>query len=266
MTYDPRPIPQRRADALKLSEDLSLWEAIRNGNRGVRDQMIEAHMHLLEAVSVSMVRNLPEHVSVQDLQSYGALGLLRAVDSYDPAKGTFATHAVVAIRGKILDELRAQDWAPKSLRRRARDISKATDLLRKKLEREPTNEEISHQTGISVEVIEQTHLNVQHSTHKSFDDIDRTREKDWEDRSSHSEDSAFVALCQKALVEWFDTLSIEEQIIISLYYYKDYNLSQISKETGISESKVTSIHSRLISDFRIRLLALVEEGQVDGVS
>src|SRR5690242_5411000 len=105
--------------------------------------MITLHYFLLEAVAVTLKRNLPEHIEVEDLMSYGSLGLMRAIDTYDPDKGQFDTHAVICIRGKILDELRAIDWAPKSLRRKVRDMEKAAAILRRKHMREPTDEELA---------------------------------------------------------------------------------------------------------------------------
>lgn len=257
------PYAEIKRAARELSEDESLWVAIRNGNQGVRAEMIEAHVYLLEAVAVTLLRNLPSHIDVEDLKSYGAVGLLRAVDTYDPAKGTFSTHAVIAIRGKILDELRSIDWAPKSLRRRARDIEKATSSLRKRLKREPTDEEISEACDYPIETINATRLAVRHSTHKSFEDfhphLQVKREEDISEKSDLPEETSFIKLCQKELVSWYKELEFQEKVIIALYYYSGDNLSQIARETGISEAKVVSTHSRLVLEFRKRLLTVMGE-------
>lgn len=261
---------ERRRAALELAEDEERWQAIRNGNTGERDEMITVHAYLLEAVAVTLAKNLPEHIDVEDLKSYGALGLLRAVDTYDPEKGAFSTHAVIAIRGKILDELRAIDWAPKSLRRKARDLEKATALLRRKWNREPDDYELAEHLETSVEAINHTRLSVRHSTHKSMSDYhphnEVRREEDVAEQKAGPEESALIRLCQSELVSWYRELTVEEKVIIGLYYYRDYNLSQIARETGWSEAKVVSTHTRLVTEFRARLLDILREGGLDGVS
>lgn len=258
----PRGFTEIRRKALALSEDPELWEAIRNGNTGVRDMMIEAHMHLIEAMAVTLSKGLPEHITVDDLKSYGALGLLRAVDTYDAEKSTFATHATIAIRGKILDELRTQDWAPKSLRRKARDMDKAIAYLRRTLSREPTDVEVAQQLEIPVEQIGNVRLAVRHATHKSFEDMHPHMQVHHVDDVSKDDgpmESTFINLCRNALADWYWSLAIEEQVVMALYYYRDYNLSQIARETGISEAKVISTHTRLITEFRTRLLTLLDK-------
>jgi RNA polymerase sigma factor for flagellar operon FliA len=250
-------------NADSLSQDASLWEAIRDGDRDTRDKMIEAHVFMLEAVATKMKKSLPPHIDVEDLKSYGALGLLRAVDTYDPAKGTFRTHAGIAIYGKILDELRANDWAPKSLRRKARDIDNAIAELQKVLKRTPEDHEVAEHLGLSIDQINNTRLAVRHSTHKSIDDMHPhmqvQRDPEPEDTTADVNSVAFVELCLEEMRTWYDSLDFKEQVVLALYYYKGYKLAEVAHETGLSEAWVVSTHSQKISELRERLLSLVGE-------
>jgi RNA polymerase sigma factor for flagellar operon FliA len=253
----------RYANADAISGDLSLWEAIRDGDMDARDKMLEAHIFMLEAVATTLKRNLPPHIDIEDLKSYGSLGLIRAVDTYNPEKGTFRTHAVIAIRGKILDELRAIDWAPKSLRRKARDIDKMFSALQKDLKRDPTDAEVADALGITIEQMDTTKLAVRHSTHKSINEmhpqVDTAYDGEPRDQSLDVEGSAFIALCQQELVSWFDGLDFNEQVVIALYYYKGYKLAEVAHETGLSEAWVVSTHSQRVLELRERLLRLTGE-------
>lgn len=260
---------ERKRVAKEFATDEEAWQAIKNGNAGVRDKMVTLHYFYLEAVAVTLKKNLPEHIHVEDLMSYGSLGLMRAIDTYDLDKGSFDTHAVICIRGKILDELRAIDWAPKSLRRKVRDMAKATATLRRNLQREPSDGELAEYLGVSVESINSTRLAERQSTHKSFEDMHPHMQVQRQDDVSASEASpeelALVYQCQDMLVSWYRELEVDEKVIIALYYYRDYNLSQIARETGWGEAKVVTTHTRLITDFRKRLLSTISEksGEAD---
>lgn len=255
---------ERKRVAKEFASDPEAWQAIKNGNAGVRDKMVTIHYFLLEAVAVTLKKNLPEHIHVEDLMSYGSLGLMRAVDTFDAERANFDTHAVICIRGKILDELRAIDWAPKSLRRKVRDMGKAAAILRRTLQREPTDEELASFMEVSVESINATRLAERQSTHKSFEDMHPhmqvQRQDDVSTAQAGPEELALVYQCQHLLVGWYRELSVDEKVIIALYYYRDYNLSQIARETGWSEAKVVTTHTRLITDLRGRLLETIKDG------
>src|SRR6186997_1793997 len=133
-----------------------LWQEFkRTGDRGLRDRLILTYAPLVKYVAGRLGSGLPAHVDEGDLVSYGLLGLISAIERYDPDRDVkFETYAIARIRGSILDELRALDWVPRSVRSRARQIERAMGELEAKLGRAPTDEELAAKVGISVEELE----------------------------------------------------------------------------------------------------------------
>src|SRR6266576_2815845 len=134
-------------------ETQELWlEFRRTGDQKIRDRLILTYAPLVKYVAGRLGSGLPAHVDEGDLVSYGLLGLIAAIERYDPGRDVkFETYAIARIKGSILDELRAMDWVPRSVRSRAREIERAMTELESKLGRAPTDEEISAKVGITVE-------------------------------------------------------------------------------------------------------------------
>src|SRR5512145_3527359 len=133
-----------------------LWrEYKRTGDQALRDRLILTYAPLVKYVAGRLGSGLPAHVDEGDLVSYGLLGLIGAIERYDPDREIkFETYAIARIKGAIIDELRALDWVPRSVRARARDIERAIATLEAKLHRPPSDEEIAKQVGITVEELE----------------------------------------------------------------------------------------------------------------
>src|SRR6186997_760922 len=130
-----------------------LWQEFkRTGDRGLRDRLILTYAPLVKYVAGRLGSGLPAHVDEGDLVSYGLLGLISAIERYDPDRDVkFETYAISRIKGSILDELRAMDWVPRSVRSRARQIERAMAELESKLGRAPSDEEIAKKVGITVD-------------------------------------------------------------------------------------------------------------------
>src|SRR6202051_1755263 len=131
----------------------SLWLQYRRTNdKALRDRLIVNYAPLVKYVAGRLGSGLPAHVDEGDLVSYGLLGLMSAIERFDLGREIkFETYAIARIKGQIIDELRAMDWVPRSVRARARDIERAIAELEKKLERAPTDEEIAGKLGISTD-------------------------------------------------------------------------------------------------------------------
>ena len=131
----------------KTEDTSGLWQEYRKtGDRAVRDRLILTYAPLVKFVAGRLGSGLPAHVDEGDLVSYGLLGLIGAIERFDPDREIkFETYAIARIKGAIIDELRALDWVPRSVRARARDIERAIAELEKKLHRAPTDEEIASQ-------------------------------------------------------------------------------------------------------------------------
>ena len=135
-----------------MAEDINqLWRTFKRTNdQAIRDRLILTYAPLVKYVAGRLGSGLPAHVEEGDLVSYGLLGLIGAIERYDPDREIkFETYAIARIKGAIIDELRALDWVPRSVRARARDIERAIAELEKKLHRAPTDEEICERLGIS---------------------------------------------------------------------------------------------------------------------
>ena len=140
------------AEARETKEDTgTLWrQYVRTKDQGVRDRLILTYAPLVKYVAGRLGSGLPAHVDEGDLVSYGLLGLIGAIERFDPDRDIkFETYAIARIKGSIIDELRAMDWVPRSVRARARDIERAISELEAKLGRAPNDDEIAGKLGLT---------------------------------------------------------------------------------------------------------------------
>ena len=144
----------------RLDEDMvrELWGRYKfQGDMKARDRLILAYSPLVKYVAGRMSNGLPSHIEEADLISYGLLGLISALERFDPAREIkFETYAISRIKGSIIDELRALDWVPRSVRSKAREIEKVCTLLEHRLQRAPTDDEIAAELGISEDEFQQS--------------------------------------------------------------------------------------------------------------
>ena len=211
----------------------SLWlEYRRNGDKAVRDRLILTYAPLVKYVAGRLGSGLPAHVDEGDLVSYGLLGLIGAIERYDPGRDIkFETYAMSRIKGAIIDELRALDWVPRSVRARAREIERAIADLESKLGRAPTDEEISAKIGISEEELEDSLTDISRSSIAALDETE-TRE---------------------ALADAISRLPEREKLVVTLYYYEELTLREIGEVLGVTESRVSQLHTKAILRLKARL-------------
>src|SRR5581483_7074450 len=144
------------------NDSRSLWlEYRRTKDKALRDRLIVNYSPLVKYVAGRLGSGLPAHVDEADLVSYGLLGLMSAIDRYDPERDIkFETYAIARIRGSIIDELRTLDWVPRSVRSRAREIERAIRELESRLARAPTDEEIAQKIGVTQEELEESLVDI----------------------------------------------------------------------------------------------------------
>jgi RNA polymerase sigma factor FliA len=155
-------------------EDIqALWvEFGRTHDKGIRDRLILTYAPLVKYVAGRLGSGLPAHVDEGDLVSYGLLGLIGAIERYDPSRDIkFETYAIARIKGAIIDELRALDWVPRSVRSRAREIERAIAELEAKLGTAPTDEQIAAKIGISVDELEESLTDISRSSIAALDEL-----------------------------------------------------------------------------------------------
>src|SRR5256884_7369274 len=150
-----------------------MWRQYRKtGDQGLRDRLILTYAPLVKSVAGRRGSGLPAHVDEGDLVSYGLLGLIGAIERYDPERDVkFETYAIARIKGSIIDELRAMDWVPRSVRARARDIERAIAELEAGLHRAPSDEEISEKLGISQEELQDSLSEIGRSSIAALDEV-----------------------------------------------------------------------------------------------
>ncbi len=242
-----------------------LWrEFRRTRDQAVRDRLILTYAPLVKFVAGRLGSGLPAHVEENDLVSYGLLGLIGAIERYDPDRDVkFETYAISRIKGSIIDELRSMDWVPRSVRSRAREIERAIAQLEAQLHRAPTDEEIAAKLGVTVDELEESLTDISRTSIAALDEL-------WTIASGSGDQVALIdtiedtqgpepqsALDQtelrEALGEAIARLPEREKIVITLYYYEELTLREIGDVLGVTESRVSQLHTKAILRLKARL-------------
>jgi RNA polymerase sigma factor FliA len=245
-------------------ETQALWrEFKRTGDRALRDRLIVNYAPLVKYVAGRLGSGLPAHVDEGDLVSYGLLGLIGAIERFDPDRDIkFETYAIARIKGSIIDELRSMDWVPRSVRARARDIERGIAALEAKLHRAPTDEEISSQLGITEEEFQESLLEISRSSIAALDELwtgsgegDPVALIDTIEDPEAPEPQAAMSQTElrEALGEAIARLPEREKLVVTLYYYEELTLREIGEVLGVTESRVSQLHTKAILRLKARL-------------
>jgi RNA polymerase sigma factor for flagellar operon FliA len=245
-------------------ETKSLWQEFRRTkDKGLRDRLILTYAPLVKYVAGRLGSGLPAHVDEGDLVSYGLLGLIGAIERYDPDRDIkFETYAISRIKGAIIDELRALDWVPRSVRSRAREIERAIAELEAKLGTAPTDEQIAAKIGISVDELEESLTDISRSSIAALDELwSVSGEGDQVSLMDTIEDTQGVrpqeALdeteMREALADAIARLPEREKLVVTLYYYEELTLREIGEVLGVTESRVSQLHTQAILRLKARL-------------
>lgn len=241
-----------------------LWRAykIRN-DRAARDALITRYAPLVKYVAGRVVVNLPKSVDEGDLVGYGSLGLIDAIERFDPQRGVkFETYAVARVRGAMIDGLRSMDWVPVSVRHRNRLLEKATKDLENRLGRSATDEEIASELGITMEEYEHRIQDMASSSILSLEDVwGNTDESDSTARKIEVKDEKALDPLDEA--EWSSktdalaravaSLPDREKLVVSLYYFEGLTVKEIAYILKVSPSRISQLHTKAV----IRLKAVL---------
>ncbi len=246
-----------------------LWNEYKSsGSARARDQLIVHYSPLVKYVAGRVAVGLPQNVDQADLTSYGLFGLIDAIDKFEPERGfKFETYAISRIKGNILDELRAIDWVPRSVRAKARQIEKAYAKLEAELHRAPSEEELAEELDMTRAQL-QTALSkisfvgvvaldefVGSNDRESGSTLGDTIASGDEGPSDLFEDQEMRALLAGAI----DKLPEREKVVLTLYYYEGLTLARIGEVLGVTESRVCQIHTKAILQLRSRMQAAERE-------
>jgi RNA polymerase sigma factor FliA len=248
----------------KVEDTYTLWQQYRKTkDQGIRDRLILTYAPLVKYVAGRLGSGLPAHVDEGDLVSYGLLGLIGAIERYDPDRDVkFETYAIARIKGAIIDELRAMDWVPRSVRSRAREIERAIVELERTLMRAPTDEEIAAKVGISNEELDRSLFEISRSSMAALDELwtpqgggDQVALIDTiEDvAGADPEFSLEQTELNEALAEAIARLPEREKLVVTLYYYEELTLREIGEVLGVTESRVSQLHTKAVLRLKARL-------------
>ena len=259
---------------MAAEDTTKLWREYRRAkDPKVRDRLILTYAPLVKYVAGRLGSGLPAHVDDDDLVSYGLLGLIGAIERFDPDRDIkFETYAIARIKGSIIDELRALDWVPRSVRSRAREIERAIADLESRLGRAPTDEEISGKLGVSVEELNESLSEIGRTSIAALDELwtvssggDQVALIDTiEDEQGPNPQSALDETeMREAIADAISRLPEREKLVVTLYYYEELTLREIGEVLGVTESRVSQLHTKAILRLKARLAGTPSRAGLD---
>jgi RNA polymerase sigma factor FliA len=253
------------ATNLKAIELKELWRRYKDeGDEKARERLVLGYAPLVKYVAGRMSSGLPSHVEEADLISYGLLGLISAIERFEPEREIkFETFAITRIKGSIIDELRSLDWVPRSVRTKARQIERANVRLENELRRAPTDQEMSDALGISVEEFQESLVRIAGSSMVALDELWTVSDASGDQISlletiqdSQAVDPAIeihATEIKDRLSEAIAGMPEREKLVVALYYYENLTLREIGEVLGVTESRVSQLHTKAVLRLRSRL-------------
>lgn len=230
-----------------------------------RDRLVVEYAPLIKYIAQKIAARLPTNIELDDLISSGVIGLMDAIEKYDASRDNkFKTYAEFRIRGAILDELRAQDWVPRSVREKAKVLERCYSKIEQQMGRQATDEEVCKELNISQEEYHEMLNQVRSVSLLSFDDVTNFSKADKRALHGFGENTANsrtanpfsevnVAALKKMIAEAISDLPEKQRLVLSLYYYEDLNLKEIGRVLDVTESRVSQLHTQAIIRLKSRL-------------
>lgn len=244
-----------------------LWKTYRKTkDPSIRNRLIKQYLPLVKYVAGKLAVGMPQNVEFDDLVSYGVIGLFDAIDKFDPGKHVkFKTYAVTRVRGAIFDQLRQLDWVPRSIRQKTRELEETVRRLEAQLGRAATDQEIARELGITEKEFEKLILRISGTTVLSLNDVwysgdenDRMSIGDSIESPQSRNPDAIVEKqeVKRVIVEAINELPDKEKKVLVLYYYEDLTLKEIGAVLGVTESRISQLHTKAIMRLRGRLTSV----------
>ena len=235
----------------------------------LKEQIVLEHTPLIRYIVNRIAVRLPSHIDLDDLHNTGVIGLMDAIEKYDPDKNCkFKTYAEFRIKGAILDQLRSLDWVPRSVRQKSRRLERAYGEVEQRLGRSASEEEVADSLGLQIDKFHELLNQVRGISLVNLEEIrgsgpDGDRNGSFADivEDVHSE-NPFASLklqeMKEIIGDTIATLPEKERLVVSLYYYEDLNMKEIGSILGITESRVCQIHTKAVLRLRSKLKGMTE--------
>lgn len=229
-----------------------------------RDRLIEQYAPMIKHLALRIAMRLPSHIELDDLINSGVIGLMDAIEKFDPEKGVrFETYAEFRIRGAILDELRAQDWVSRSVRQKANQLSRIYAELEQKLGRAATDEEVMGTLEMDRESFYKLLDRVRSISVINWEDITGREKLDgtkgeiasdfWKGTDPFRDMN--LRRIRQLLQQAIEALPEKERIVVSMYYYADLNMKEIGDVLNITESRISQIHTKAVLRLRGKIMS-----------
>jgi RNA polymerase sigma factor for flagellar operon FliA len=253
---------------VKAIELKDLWRRYKgSGDQAARERLVVAYSPLVKYVAGRMASGLPAHVEEADLISYGLVGLISAIERFELEREIkFETYAITRIKGAIIDELRSLDWVPRSVRSRAREIEAAQTKLEHKLQRAPTEAELAKSLGIDEDELQSALLEIANSSVYALDELWTVSDSSGDQvslldtisdpRAEDPQESLASSEIKDRLTEAISSLPEREQLVVALYYYENLTLREIGEVLGVTESRVSQLHTKAVMRLKSGLQAV----------
>lgn len=231
-----------------------------NGND--RERLVTEYAPLVKTIAGRLAIKLPKHISLDDLLSAGIMGLLDAIEKFNAEKGVeFKSYAEFRIRGAMIDELRAMDWVPRSIRRNAKKLEEAYARVEKEKMRPATDEEVAEELGLELEefhrLLDETKGVSLISEDECINLVAQDGAVEWKTPHAGTSmtplDNLRIAEIRDVIAESVDRLPKNERTVVSLYYYEELTMKEIGEVMGYTESRVSQLHTKAVIRLRTNL-------------
>ena len=257
------PSPEAIDELARLWAEFKQSE-VSGARESARERLILHYAPLVKYVASRVATGLPASVDQADLVSYGMFGLIDALEKFDPGRGNkFETYAIPRIKGAIIDELRAMDWVPRSVRFKAREIEKAYSDLESIHKRAPTETEVAARLGVTLRELHEVINQISFVQVVQLDEIlsvgsDRGEQVSLldtlADRGTDPTSSLEGQETRGMLAAAINSLSEREKIVVTLYYFEGLTLAEIGEILSLTESRVCQIHTKAVGQLRLQLV------------
>ncbi|MHC1698321.1 MAG: FliA/WhiG family RNA polymerase sigma factor [Geobacteraceae bacterium] len=227
-----------------------------------RDELVLTHLPLVKYLVCRISSKLPPHLDQQDLMSVAVIGLITAAERFDPRRGIlFKTFAEKRVMGSIMDELRAQDWLPRTLREKYKRLEHEFSVLEQKLGRNPSSEEVAAAMGMDLEKYFQLMEEVHSLSFMSLEDFHEDDEGSpfgflnflSDNGAENPQNQMMAKQLLQVLGDAIESLPEKERLVVTLYYYEELNLKEIGEIMSLTESRISQLHSQAVIRLKVKM-------------